>query len=172
MEKQKAYAFTTPNLECCSPSSKRRKNRRIRRRYEGDGGRWGSCGDYRSWGDPVRSTDLEVSRHLHPCTNLGMQNALAHNSGRSAPGWCPFWAFNAPLLPFLALNARTMLVLGVQRQNYALFWRLNARQMLLQGVIFLLLFLIPFSIFIFILWLHMIMNLIKHERTRKIKLDK
>ena len=109
----------------------------------------------------MRSTDLEVSRHLHPCTNLGMQNALAHNSGRSAPGWCPFWAFNAHLLPFLALNARTMLVLGVQRQdapilgvqrqNYALFWRLNARQMLLQGVIFLLLFLIPFSIFIFIL---------------------
>ena len=105
-------------------------------------------------GDPVGSTDLEVSRHLHPCTNLGMQNALAHNSGRSAPGWCPFWAFNAHLLPFLALNARTMLVLGiqrqdapilgVQRQNYALFWRLNARQMLLQGVIFLLLFLILF----------------------------
>ena len=112
-------------------------------------------------GDPVGSTDPEVFKDLQPCTKLGMQNALAHNSGRSAPGWCPFWAFNAPLLPFLALNARTMLVLGVQRQdapilgvqrqNYALFWRLNARQMLLQGVIFLLLFLIPFSIFIFIL---------------------
>ena len=25
MEKQKAYAFTTPNLEYCSPSSKRRR---------------------------------------------------------------------------------------------------------------------------------------------------
>ena len=84
------------------------------------------------------STDPEVSRHLHPCTNLGMQNALAHNSGRSAPGWCPFWAFNAHLLPFLALNARTMLVLGVQRQDAAHFGRsapepcsvlaLNARQ--------------------------------------------
>ena len=89
------------------------------------------------------STDPEVSRHLHPCTNLGMQNALAHNSGRSAPGWCPFWAFNAHLLPFLALNARTMLVLGVQRQNAAHFGRsapepcsvlaLNARQVLPPG---------------------------------------
>ena len=60
-------------------------------------------------GDPVGSTDPEVSRHLHPCTNLGMQNALAHNSGRSAPGWCPFWAFNAHLLP----------ISGVERQNHA-----------------------------------------------------
>ena len=35
MEKQKAYAFTTPNLEYCSPSSKRRKKRRRRRRKYG-----------------------------------------------------------------------------------------------------------------------------------------
>ena len=33
---KKAMLFTTPNLECCSPSSKRRKNRR-RRGYGGDG---------------------------------------------------------------------------------------------------------------------------------------
>ena len=64
-------------------------------------------------GDPVGSTDPEVSRHLHPCTNLGMQNALAHNSGRSAPDWCLFWAF----------SARMLSILGVQRQNHALFWR-------------------------------------------------
>ena len=37
-KKQKSSAFTTPNLECCSPSSKRRKNKRRRRRYGGDGG--------------------------------------------------------------------------------------------------------------------------------------
>ena len=54
----------------------------------------------------MRSTDLEVSRHLHPCTNLGMQNALAHNSGRSAPGWCPFWAFNAHLLPISSVECQ------------------------------------------------------------------
>ena len=132
----------------------------------------------------MRSTDLEVSRHLHLCINLGMQNALAHNSGRSAPGWCPFWAFNAHLLPIsgverqnhacsgrsvpaplqgaiLAFSAQMMPILGVQRPDTAHFGRsapepcsvlaLNARQMLLQGVIFLLRFLIPFPIFIFIL---------------------
>ena len=64
----------------------------------------------------------------------------------------------------LGIQRQDAPILGVQRQNYALFWRLNARQMLLQGVIFLLLFLIPFSIFIFILLLHMIMNLRKHEK--------
>ena len=62
---------------------------------------------------------------------------------------------------FLALNASFMLVSGVQRQLHALsgverqpdapYWRLNASEILLQGVIFLLLFFIPFSIFIFIL---------------------
>ena len=146
-------------------------------RERGWGG-WGSCEIHRSWDDPVGPQILrwfcgvhnpEVFKDLQPCTKLGMQNALAHNSGRSAPGWCPFWAFNAHLLPFLALNARTMLVLGVQRQdapilgvqrqNYALFWRLNARQMLLQGVIFLLLFFIFLQFFQLFLWLHMIMNL-------------
>ena len=198
MEKQKAYAFTTPNLEFCSPSSNRRKNRWRRRRYgeegwsvfrpskeervvlceneeewrgiyregrvgkfghlgwvwvgnwfwilkvcgvyevglwgrvdgcewwsgdreerlrwlvksfgeeclwdcvkegweEVSGGRWGSCGVHRSWGDPVWSTDPEVFKDLQSCTKLGMQNALAHNSGRSAPDWCLFWALNAHL---------------------------------------------------------------------------
>ena len=109
----------------------------------------------------MRSTDLEVSRHLHPCTNLGMQNALAHNSGRSAPGWWPFWAFNAHLCAISGVERQNHACSGVQRPEAAHFGRsapepcsvlaLNARQMLLQGVIFLLLFLIPFSIFLFIL---------------------
>ena len=71
----------------------------------------------------MRSTDLEVSRHLHPCTNLGMQNALAHNSGRSAPDWCLFWALNAHLLP----------ISGVERQNHAYSGR--SAPALLQGAI-------------------------------------
>ena len=92
------------------------------------------------------STDPEVFKDLQPCTKLGMQNALAHNSGRSAPDWCLFWALNAHLLPIsgverqnhacsgrsapallqgaiLASNAQMLPILGVQHQNHALFWR-------------------------------------------------
>ena len=112
-------------------------------------------------GDPVGSIDPEVFKDLQPCTKLGMQNALAHNSGRSAPDWCLFWALNAHLLPISGVERQNHACSGVQRPEAAHFGRsapapcsvlaLNARQMLLQGVIFLLLFLIPFSIFIFIL---------------------
>ena len=51
----------------------------------------------------------------------------------------------------LAFNARTEHGPGAERRKQATSWRLNARQMLLQGVIFLLLFLILFLIFLFIL---------------------
>ena len=125
-------------------------------------------------GDPVGSTDPEVFKDLQPCTKLGMQYTLAHNSGRSAPDWCLFWALNAHLLPIssverqnhacsgrsapallqgaiLAFSAQMLPILGVQRPKHASYWRLSASKVFLQGVIFLLLFLIPFSIFIFIL---------------------
>ena len=97
------------------------------------------------------STDPEVFKDLQPCTKLGMQNALAHNSGRSAPDWCLFWALNAHLLP----------ISGVERQNHACSGR-SAPELCSvlaferqtdapPGCDFFLLFLIPFSIFIFIL---------------------
>ena len=137
-------------------------------------GRWGSCGVHRSWG--VKAfTSLHQFRHAKcPCTQLwafsarlvpilGVQRPFATISGverqnhacsgRSAPALLQgaILAFSAQMLPILGVQRQILPILGVQCQNHALFWRLNARQMLLQGVIFLLLFLIPFSIFIFIL---------------------
>ena len=66
-------------------------------------------------------------------TTLGVQRQVGGHFGRSTPICCPF----------LALNARTMLVLGVQRQDAAYFGRsapepcsvlaLNARQVLPPG---------------------------------------
>ena len=82
---------------------------------------------------------------------LGVQRHVGAHFGRSTPIYWPFLALNARTMLVLGVQRQDAPILGVQRQNYALFWRLNARQMLLQGVIFLLLFLIPFSIFLFIL---------------------
>ena len=108
-------------------------------------------------GDPVGSTDPEVFKDLQPCTKLGMQNALAHNSGCSAPDWCLFWALNAHLLPISGVerqnhacsgcSAPALLqgaIMAFKRPDAAHFWRsapepcsvlaLNAQNMLLTGV--------------------------------------
>jgi len=50
-------------------------------------------------GDPVGSTDPEVSSKSHPCTKWRAKNALCANSGVKRR-LCPFLAFNAKFLPF------------------------------------------------------------------------
>ena len=74
-------------------------------------------------GDPVGSTDPEVSRIIIPA---------------------PMRCVKRPLHAILAFNARLMLVSGVERQLHACFWcsapalcsvlALNASQMLLTGI--------------------------------------
>ena len=59
-------------------------------------------------------------------TTLGVQRQIGAHFGRSTPICCPF----------LALNARTMLVLGVQRQLFSRvqFGRSNAQMLPILGV--------------------------------------
>ena len=111
-------------------------------------------------GDPVGSTDPEVKRNTIPSPYRHVK-CLRASFWRLNAHWCTFWAFNARVMHVSGVERQNHACSGVQRPEAAHFGRsapepcsvlaLNTRQMLLQGVIFLLLFLLPFSIFIFIL---------------------
>ena len=107
-----------------------------------------SCEVHRSWG--VKAfTSLHQFRHAKcPCTQLWAFSArLVPILGVQRPFTSHFWRWTPEPCLFWAFSARMLSILGVQRQNHALFWRWTPDRCFLQGVIFLLLFLIPFSIF-------------------------
>ena len=84
-------------------------------------------------GDPVGSTDPEVSRIYIPApirhvkmplhTTLGVQRQVGGHFGRSTPICVPFLALNARTMLVLGVQRQDAPILGVQRQNHALFWR-------------------------------------------------
>ena len=121
----------------------------------------------RRCGDPVGSTDPEgilwglqikwgqglnipapIRRVNRPCCAILVFNArLLLVSGVKRPNVACFWRLTPGRCLFLALNASLVPVSGVKRQTDACFWRLNARVLLLQGVLFLILFFILFLLF-------------------------
>ena len=76
-------------------------------------------------GDPVGSTDPEVSRISHPCTKWRAKMPLSSNPGVKRQAAAHFWRLTPASCPFLALNASLVPFSGVKRPEWCQTARLT-----------------------------------------------
>ena len=69
-------------------------------------------------GDPVGSTDPEVSRKSHPCTKWRAKIALYAISGVKRRAGAHFWRLTPTSCPLLAFNASLVPLSGVKRPEW------------------------------------------------------